>query len=67
LEKAEISTYDFAGYVKNYNSETQDYDYFLRYSEFVALNTWQIQKLKNKVSELENKIAQLEGVIKNDN
>lgn len=32
----------------------------LRYGEFVALNTWQIQKLKSRVQELENKIALLE-------
>lgn len=31
----------------------------LRYSEFIALNTWQIQKLKQRVSELETLIAQL--------
>jgi hypothetical protein len=35
----------------------------LRRDEFVALNTWQIQKLKSRVSELEDKIAKLESLI----
>jgi len=35
------------------------YDYSLRYSEFIALNTWQIQKLKAKVSEQQTEIENL--------
>lgn len=31
----------------------------LRYSEFIALNTWQIQKLKQRVTELENEIKEI--------
>lgn len=31
----------------------------LRYSEFIALNTWQIQKLKQRVIELENEIKEI--------
>lgn len=37
-----------------------EYDYALRYEEFIALNTWQIQKLKARVSELE---ARLEAAV----
>lgn len=33
----------------------------LRKDDFIALNTWQIQKLKARVEELENKLAQLEA------
>jgi hypothetical protein len=35
--------------------------YSLAYLEFIALNTWQIQKLKTRVNELEEKLAQLEA------
>lgn len=31
----------------------------LRYEEFIALNTWQIQKLKQRVTELENEIKEI--------
>lgn len=33
----------------------------LRKTDFIALNTWQIQKLKARVEELENKLAALEA------
>lgn len=33
----------------------------LRKDDFVALNTWQIQKLKDRVKELENRLAALEA------
>jgi cell division protein FtsB len=33
----------------------------LRYEEFIALNTWQIQKLKQRVSALEATIALLQN------
>ena len=35
----------------------------LVYTEFVALNTWQIQKLKNKVKEQEEKITELNSLV----
>jgi hypothetical protein len=32
-------------------------DYFsLNYIEFIPINTWQIQKLKNRVTELEKEV-----------
>lgn len=57
LEKAELSTKEFAGYV-DCNGYDMD-NLGLRYEEFISLNTWQIQKLKARVAELENKITQL--------
>lgn len=54
LIKANMSTQDFAGLVI-----TLDNNYYLRYSEFIALNTWQIQKLKQRVTELENEIKEI--------
>lgn len=41
---------------KDENGE-QLYDYALRYSEFIMLNTWQIQKLKARVAELEARLG----------
>ncbi len=32
---------------------------YLRYEEFIALNTWQIQKSKARIAELENTVAEL--------
>jgi hypothetical protein len=34
----------------------------LRYSEFISLNTWQIQLLKARVEALENEIKNLKSV-----
>jgi predicted nucleic acid-binding Zn-ribbon protein len=35
----------------------------LRYEEFISLNTWQIQKLKPRMTAAEEKIQQLEEEI----
>lgn len=58
LDVAEISTQDFAGLVID-NIGKEDESYYLRYSEFVALNTWQIQKAKARITELEAQVASL--------
>lgn len=58
LNKAAISTQDFAGFVKM-NIDLPEETYALRYEEFIALNTWQIQKLKARVTELENEIKEI--------
>ena len=58
LTKAAISTQDFAGFVK-INTNLTNEIYALRYEEFIALNTWQIQKLKTRVAELENEIKEI--------
>lgn len=61
-----LSTQDFAAFVKapkenlTLDADDQDCDYYLRYNEFIALNTHMIQKLYTKIDELENKIQQLE-------
>ena len=47
LGEAGLETTDFAGYVKSENS------YALRYGEFIGLLIWQVQRLKDRVSELE--------------
>lgn len=33
--------------------------YSIKYSEFISLNTWQIQKLKKRVAELEQEIKEI--------
>jgi hypothetical protein len=36
----------------------------LRRDEFISLNTWQIQKLKTRVSELETELAEIKEKLK---
>lgn len=50
IEAAGLTTQDFAAFVKAeiITKETTETVYLLRYEEFVALNTLQIQKLKEK-------------------
>jgi predicted nucleic acid-binding Zn-ribbon protein len=43
----------------------EDECWYLRRDEFVALNTWQIQKLKPRVSSLEQTILEYETRISN--
>ena len=54
------TTQDFAAYVRAtiINPDTGEEEKLccLRYEEFIALNTWQIQKLKQRVAELERRI-----------
>ena len=52
LGSAGLGTQDFAGVVL-WNAGTEDECWHLRKDEFVALNTWEIQKLKRRVAELE--------------
>ena len=64
LTEAKITSQEFAGFIKSpiINEETNEiegYNYGLRYGEFIAFNTWQIQKLKERVSELERKLEEL--------
>ena len=56
LEELGRSTEDFAGLVKS-PREDGGYDYFLRYNEFIPINTWEIQKLKARVAELEARLG----------
>jgi hypothetical protein len=61
LDTSGISSQDFAGLVI-FNRETEDELWALRYEEFIALNTSEIQKLKSRVSELESKLKTLTSV-----
>jgi len=60
VESAGLTSTDFAGYIKaqTINPETgeETETCYLRYEEFIALNTAQIQKLKARVAELEAKL-----------
>lgn len=58
LRNADINTQNFAGLCIPSNEEKY---YMLRYDEFIALNTDQIQKLKKRVQYLENIIKELKG------
>lgn len=64
LEKTNLTTQDFAAVCQR-DHTIKDSEWGVRYEEFIALNTWQIQKAKTRISELENKIAQLEQLIIN--
>lgn len=56
LDMANLSTQEFAGLIIS-EKDTINESWYLRYEEFIALNTHEIQKLKARVAELE---AQLE-------
>lgn len=73
MEEAGLTSLDFAGFIKSPVHEKElpngdfdettpiiDYNYALRYGEFVALNTHMIQKLTAKVEALERRVAELE-------
>ena len=58
LIHSNIDTKDFAGLCAPGEDEVY---YTLRYDEFIPLNTWEIQKLKSRVSELEKQLKELKG------
>ena len=62
LEDAGLTTQDFAGVMLE-EPGTENECWYLRRDEFVALNTWQIQKLKPRMSAAEEKIKLLEEKI----
>lgn len=66
LTAAHLSTLDFAGYCYDQENDGTD-SYSLRYGEFIALNTWQIQKLKKRVADLEARCSLLEQKLLNQN
>ena len=59
LEQSNLTTKDFAAVMLT-NDIVDGEKWRLRRDEFVALNTWQIQKLKARVAELEKKIESLQ-------
>ena len=62
ITKAGLTTQDFAG-LCIYGKDTEEELWTLRYEEFIALNTHQIQLLKPRMTEAENKIQTLENEI----
>lgn len=60
VESAGLTTQDFAGVVHLEKPNENGCEWLLRRDEFVALNTWQIQKLKQQISDLEYKLNMLE-------
>lgn len=58
LESAGLTTQDFAAVCSRDPSDPEAH-WGVRYGEFVSLNTWQIQKLKSRVSELESELSTL--------
>ena len=61
LDAAEIESMDFAGYVCKNNPDGTSSQY-LRYEEFISINTWQIQKLKARIARLETTVSELKEV-----
>jgi hypothetical protein len=61
MDIANISSSEFAGLVIR-NPDTEQEEWGLRYEEFIAINTQEIQKLKARVTELENKLASYEAI-----
>ena len=59
LDACKIPSTEFAGFIKSPKQDENgtivegEYDYALRYTEFIPLLIWQVQKLKVRVSELE--------------
>ena len=51
-----LTTKDFAGFIRYNDPETNEEKYALRYEEFIALNTYMIQKLYKRIDELEKKL-----------
>ena len=48
-----LTTKDFAGFIRYNDPETNEEKYALRYEEFIALNTYMIQKLYKRIDDLE--------------
>ena len=73
LEELNLTGQDFAGFCKDVQVKNgqvaldgngdQIYDYSLRYTEFIALNTYMIQKLQAENNELKAEIQELKDMI----
>lgn len=63
---AGLTTKDFAGFIRATETDDNGNEYqkcYLRYDEFIALNTREVQKLKDEVSILKAEIAELKAII----
>lgn len=58
-EGENVEDYSFIYETEIEDNSTEKY-YQLNQTDFIALNTWQIQKLKNRIEELENRLEALE-------
>lgn len=65
LNTANIPTSDFAGYIA-YDKNDGTTGYGLRYGEFIALNTYEIQKLKKEIVKLKQQVEELKSTQQND-
>lgn len=76
LTELKLTGKDFAGFCKDLKVDDNNnvvldengqavYDYSLRYSEFIALNTHMIQKLQNEIAELKAEIQELKSTTQN--
>ena len=65
LKIAGLDSADFAGFVRTSGNGDTPGRYkdqrYLRYADFISLNTHMIQKLNARVDELERKLAELEN------
>lgn len=57
MERAGVSSMEFAGFIKSERSGGENCDYALRYGEFIPLCIEQIQRLKIRVANLERSTA----------
>ena len=55
IEEAKM-TLDEVAYVCAFENKEGETYYGLRYEELIAINTWQIQKLKERIKQLEDKL-----------
>ena len=53
IDNCGLTTMDVAAFIKSWDEKTEQYDYALRYTEFVPLLIWEVQQLKARVKELE--------------
>ena len=58
LNDVGMNSGDFAGFIKSPIEGKEDFEYGLRYTEFIALNTYMIQQLALKVEALENQLKE---------
>lgn len=58
IQKAQIPREEFSAICIDKNDDNEE-TWYLRYSNFIPINTWQIQKLKARVTKLENKLNSL--------
>ena len=64
-EGENVNNYSFV-YETEVEDNSADKYYQLNKTDFIALNTWQIQKLKKRIADLENRIAVLEDKERNE-